>query len=596
MAKARRKSARATAPKAVPVPAATGLRNAEIADLFDETADVLDIQGANPFRVRAYRNAARMLRSYGMEMAVLVAQGADLTQLPAIGADLAARITELVTRGKSPALDQIRKGMPRIALELLKLPGVGPKRARALTEELRIHNLEQLHRAALDHRIRKLPGFGEKGEAAILAALTKKKAKPERMKLAAAAPIAQALTAHLKKAPGIGEVTVAGSFRRGMETVGDLDILATAKSGKPVIAHFTRFPEVAKVLAAGTTRATVVLRAGLQVDLRVVPEESYGAALYYFTGSKAHNIAVRLIAQKKGLKVNEYGVFRGPKRIAGASEEEVFAAVGLPFIPPELRENRGEIEAAKTGTLPILVTLADLKGDLHVHSNYTDGESTIRAMAEAAREAGLSYIAITDHSKKLAMTHGLDVKRLQEQMDEIEALSEEGLGIEILKGIECDILEDGRLDLPDEALARLDLVIGAVHSKFNLSRAEQTERILRAMERPHFSILAHPSGRLMGTRAPYDVDMSRLIRAAKERGCFLELNADPDRLDLTDVYCQEAKAEGVMVSIGSDAHRVQGFDNLKLGVMQARRGWLAKDDILNAQALPALRKLLKRTM
>jgi len=572
------------------------LRNVEIADLFDEIADVLDIEGANPFRVRAYRNAARVLRAYGTEMAELVEKGADLDKVPSIGADLAARIEELVKTGKSPALEKIRKGVPAIALELLKFPGIGPKRARALTEELDIHTIEQLHRAALDHRVRALPGFGAKAEEGILASLAKAKKEPQRVKLATAASYADVLTAYLKRAPGIDQVVVAGSFRRGMETVGDLDILATAKNGRAIIEHFTRFDQIGKVLAAGTTRATVVLRSGLQVDLRVVEDKSYGAALYYFTGSKAHNIAVRLIAQKKGLKINEYGVFRGEKQIAGETELSVFKAVGLPFIPPELRENRGEIEAARKGALPKLVDFDDLKGDLHVHSTYTDGQNTIREMAEAAREAGLSYIAITDHSRRLRMVHGLDPKRLHEEMDEIETLREKNLGIDILKGIECDILEDGKLDLPDDVLGRLDLVIGAVHSKFNLSRTEQTERIVRGMDHPHFTILAHPSGRLMGTREPYDVDMSRIIRAAAERKCFLELNADPDRLDLKDVYCREAKDAGVLIAIGSDSHRTLGFANLKLGVLQARRGWLEKADILNTRPIAALRKLIKRTM
>lgn len=572
------------------------LRNVDIADLFDEIADVLDIEGENPFRIRAYRNAARVLRAYGTEMADLVAKGADLQKVPSIGADLAARIEELVKKGKSPALEKIRKGVPAIALELLKFPGIGPKRARTLTEELDIHTIEQLHRAALDHRIRALPGFGAKAEEAILAALQRKKTGPERVKLAVAASHAQVLTAYLEKAPGIGKVIVAGSFRRGRETVGDLDILATAKNRRAVIEHFTKFDQIAKVVAAGTTRATVMLRSGLQVDLRVVAEKSYGAALYYFTGSKAHNIAVRQIAQKKGLKINEYGVFRGERQIAGATELSVFKSVGLSYIPPELRENAGEIEAARKGALPKLVDFDDIQGDLHVHSTYTDGQNTIREMAEAARKAGLSYIAITDHSRRLRMVHGLDPKRLHAEMDEIETLREKNLGVEILKGIECDILEDGKLDLPDGVLSRLDLVIGAVHSKFNLSRAEQTERILRAMDHPHFTILAHPSGRLMGTREPYDVDMSRIIRAAAKRRCFLELNADPERLDLKDIYCREAKDEGVLIAIGSDSHRIKGFDNFKLGVLQARRGWLEKRDILNTRPIAALRKLLRRTM
>ncbi|MGB8274972.1 MAG: DNA polymerase/3'-5' exonuclease PolX, partial [Alphaproteobacteria bacterium] len=391
-------------------------------------------------------------------------------------------------------------------------------------------------------------------------------------------------------------VAVAGSFRRAQETVGDLDILVTARRGSPVMDRFTAYDEVTEVMAKGPTRATVRLRSGIQVDVRVVPDASFGAALYYFTGSKAHNIAVRGMAQKRGLKINEYGVFKGEKRIAGETEESIFKLLGLDYIPPELRENHGEIEAAKKGTLPRLIEDRDLRGDLHVHTKATDGRSTIREMAEAARELGFEYIAVTEHSKRLAMAKGLDAKRLARQMDEIDKLNEEGLGLAILKGIEVDILEDGTLDLPDAALAGLDLVIGAVHSAFTLSREKQTARILRAMERPHFTILAHPTGRLMPTREPYDVDMARIIRAAKDRGCFLELNAHPERLDLTAVYCQMAKAEGVLVSVNSDAHSAQDFANLRFGIGQARRGWLEKGDVLNTRPLKALRPLLKRTM
>ncbi len=570
------------------------VRNVDIAAIFEQTADALEIQSANPFRVRAYRNAARMLRSHGSEMAELVAQGEKLTELPGIGVDLAERITEIVQTGKCNALEKIQRKIPRFALDLLKLPSIGPRRARTLCEDADIHSLEQLHRAALDHRVRSLPGFGAKVEEAIVAALEKSKREPGRMKLATAASYAEALVAYLQKAPGVKDVTVAGSFRRGRETVGDLDLLATAADGKPVVEHFVAFDQVRDVLASGSTRGTVVLKSGLQVDLRVVPEESYGAALHYFTGSKAHNIATRLLAQKKGLKLSEYGVFRGKKMVAGATEESVYAAVGLPFIPPELREDRGEIDAAKKGALPKLIELKDLKGDLHAHSTLTDGRNTLREMAEAARGRALSYLAMTDHSRRLKMVHGLDVRRLRAQMDAIDKLNGEDIGITVLKGIEVEILEDGSLDLPDEVLARLDIVVGGVHSKFNLSRSEQTQRILRAMEHPHFSVLAHPSGRLMQEREPYDVDMTRIITAAARTGCFLELNAHPERLDLSDVYCRQAKEEGVLISIGSDSHSTDEFANLRFGIQQARRGWLEKKDVLNTRPLAELRRMLKK--
>jgi DNA polymerase (family 10) len=351
---------------------------------------------------------------------------------------------------------------------------------------------------------------------------------------------------------------------------------------------------VKEILAQGTTRASVVLACGLQADLRVVPPESFGAALHYFTGSKAHNIAIRRLGLARGLKINEYGVFRGSRRIAGETEESVYAAVELPYIEPELREEQGEIEAARRDELPRLVTLADLRGDLHAHTVATDGRATLREMALAARARGLQYLAITEHSRRVAMAHGLDPARLARQGDEIERLNLELSGITLLKGIEVDILEDGSLDLPDATLAKLDLVVGAVHSKFNLPRARQTERILAAMERPAFSILAHPTGRLIEERAPYDVDMAAIVRKAKRRGVFLELNAHPDRLDLTDVHCRMAKDEGVPVAVSSDAHAVDGFEMLRYGIGQARRGWLEKDDVLNTRGLAELRRLLRR--
>jgi DNA polymerase (family 10) len=572
------------------------VHNADIADLFEEIADLLEIDGANPFRVRAYRNAARTVRSLAVEVSQMLDRGEKLTDLPGIGEDLAGKIKEIVETGKSPMLDKLHKTLPPALSELLKIPGLGPKRVGMLYHELGIETLDQLHRAAVDGRIRRLPGFGAKTESRILEQITARAAKPERFKLAVAAQYADSLVKYLKATPGVDRVVVAGSFRRASETVGDLDILVTAERSGKVMDRFAAYDEVAEVVAKGPTRSTVVLRSGLQVDVRVVPEESFGAALYYFTGSKAHNIAVRRIGQKRGLKINEYGVFRGEKRIAGQTEEQIFKLLRLHFIPPELRENRGEIEAAAKGELPRLVEESDLKGDLHIHTKYTDGRNTIREMAEAARKRGLDYVAVTEHSKRLGMAKGLDEKRLAKQTEEIDRLNEEGLGITILKGIEVDILEDGRLDLPDKALAKLDLVIGAVHSAFKLSRDKQTERILRAMERPHFTMLAHPSGRLIPTREPYDVDMGRVIRAAKDRGCFLELNAHPERLDLIATHCQMAKGEGVLVSVNSDAHSAQDYANLRFGVGQARRGWLEKADVLNTRTLKQLRPLLARTM
>lgn len=572
------------------------VHNADIAAIFEEIADRLEIQGANPFRIRAYRNAARTVGELSQEARALLDKGEDLTRLPGIGEDLAAKIHEIVTTGRCSLLERLRRELPPAVTELLQIPGLGPKRVKALYHDLEVQTVEQLYRAARDGRIRALPGFGEKTELNILQAVEAHVSQARRFKLAVAAQYAEALAAFLKAIPGVEQVTVAGSFRRMRETVGDLDILVTAKSGSPVMQRFAEYDEVADVLSAGNTRASVVLKSGLQVDLRVVAQESYGAALHYFTGSKAHNIAIRRMAQKRGLKINEYGVFRGDERIAGNDEASVYKSVGLPFIPPELREDRGEIEAAAAGRLPRLVEFSDLRGDLHAHTRATDGHDSLRDMALAAKAMGFEYLAITEHSRRLTVAHGLDPQRLARQCDEIDRLNGELGGITILKGIEVDILEDGQLDLPDAVLGRLDLVVGAVHSRFHLSRARQTERILRAMDHPHFTLLAHPSGRLIEQREPYDVDMLRIIRHAKSRGCFLELNAHPERLDLLDSHCQMAREEGVLVSINSDAHSTFDFANLKYGVGQARRGWLEKDDVLNSRPLATLQRLIHRTM
>jgi DNA polymerase (family 10) len=572
------------------------VHNADITAIFEEIADLLEIQGANTFRIRAYRNAARILGDLPQEARLLVERGDDLTRLPGIGADLAGKINEITTTGHCSLLERLHRELPPAITELLKIPGLGPKRVKTLYHDLDVQTVEQLHRAAQDGRIRALHGFGEKTEQNILQAVEAHASQNRRFKLATAAQYAEALHAFLQAIPGVQQVAVAGSFRRMRETVGDLDILVTAAPDSTVMQRFTAYDEVAEVFSAGETRASILLKCGIQVDLRVVAQQSYGAALHYFTGSKSHNIAIRRIAQLLGLKINEYGVFRGAQRIAGDSEESVYRAVGLPYIPPELREDRGEIEAARAGRLPQLVELSDLRGDLHAHTKATDGHDSLRDMALAAKALGLEYLAITEHSRRLTVAHGLDPLQLARQCDEIDRLNTQLDGITLLKGIEVDILEDGSLDLPDSVLERLDLVVGAVHSRFELSRAKQTERILRAMDHPHFTLLAHPSGRLIERRAPYDMDMLHIIRHAKQRGCFLELNAHPERLDLLDSQCQSAKEEGVLVSINSDAHSTFDFTNLQYGVGQARRGWLEKADVLNTRPLAALRKLLKRTM
>jgi DNA polymerase (family 10) len=569
------------------------VHNADVAVVFEEIANLLEIRNENPFRVRAYRNAARNLQGMAVPVADQLARGEDLTELPGIGADLAARIGEIVTTGRCRLLETLHRQVPHSVTDLLKIRGLGPKRVRTLYQELDVQTLEQLARAARDGRIRALPGFGAKTEQAILDAITQHLTQQPRFKLAVAAQYARPLQAWLERIPGVRQVVVAGSYRRARETVGDLDILVTADRAG-VMQQVVTYDEVSRVLASGPTRATLLLRSGLQVDVRVVEQDCFGAALVYFTGSREHNIALRRLAQERRLRISEYGVFRGTRRTAGKTEASVYRSVGLPWIEPELRENRGELEAARAGKLPQLVTRDDLRGDLHAHTTATDGHNSLREMAAAARAAGLEYLAITEHSRRLTVAHGLDPRRLRRQMQDIDRLNEELDGITLLKGVEVDILEDGRLDLPDEVLGELDLVIGAVHSNFGLSRARQTERILRAMERPYFTILAHPTGRLLETREPYDVDMLRIIRKARERGCFLELNAHPERLDLLDTHCQLARDEGVPVAINSDAHSTQDFANLVYGVGQARRGWLEKRDVLNTRTLRQLQKLLGR--
>ncbi len=572
------------------------VHNADIATVFEEIADLLEIQGENPFRIRAYRNAARTVNELGRDLATLLAGGGELPKLPGIGPDLAGKIKEIAASGTCALLERLHRELPPAITELLKVPGLGPKRVRLLHDSLEVDTVEELRRAGGAGRIRELPGFGEKMEARILEALAARPAAPQRFKLAVAAQYAAALEAWLARVPGVRKVTVAGSYRRMRETVGDLDILVAAAAGSPVMRRFTAYDEVKSVLAQGETRSSVLLKSGLQVDLRLVPPESYGAALHYFTGSKAHNIAIRKLGQARGLKINEYGVFRREERLAGDTEESVFAAVDLPWIPPELREDRGEIEAARRGELPRLVALADLRGDLHSHTKATDGHGSIREMALAAKAAGLSYIAVTEHSRRLTVARGLDPQRLARQIDEIDRLNESLSGITVLKGIEVDILENGGLDLPDSALKGLDLVVGAVHSAFTLPRRRQTDRILRAMNSRYFTVLAHPSARLLGSREEMDLDWLRVVRAAKERGCFLEVNAQPDRLDLDDVHARMAREEGVPVAVSSDAHSTYDFAHLQYGIGQARRAWLEPKDVLNTRSLKELKPLLARTM
>jgi DNA polymerase (family 10) len=571
------------------------IHNQDIGSIFNEMADLLEIEGANPFRVRAYRNAARVVESLSQSLADLVARGEDLTALPGIGQDLAGKIQEIVATGSLAQLRELEAQTPPALSEMMQIAGLGPKRVHLLHEMLGINTPLDLEEAARAGKIKGLKGFGAKTEQQILEGVAHITKEEKRVKLAAAEPLAAALVRHLQGVRGVAEVIVVGSYRRRKETVGDLDILVTGEEDARVMEAFVGYEDVQKVIAQGDTKSSVILRSGLQVDLRVVSPESYGAALHYFTGSKSHNIAVRQLGVKKGLKINEYGVFKGDKREAGATEAEVFQMVDLPYIDPELRENRGEVEAAQAGRLPHLITLKDIRGDLHAHTKATDGRHTMAEMAQAAKERGYEYLAITNHSQRVSMTHGLSAADLAKEIAEIDRLNGKLSGIRLLKAIELDILEDGSLDLPDEILRELDLTVCSVHYNFKLSRTRQTERIIRAMDNPWFNILAHPTGRLINRREPYEVDLERLLQAARERGCFLELDAQPDRLDLADIYCLLAKDRGVKVAINSDAHSTADLALMRFGIDQARRGWLEAGDVLNTRSWPELHQLLKRT-
>jgi len=569
------------------------IQNAEIAALLDQTAELLEIEGANPFRVRAYRRAARTIEGLPQSAACLVAAGRELSELPGIGEDLAGKIAQIIKTGHFAALDALKKELPGELGAIAALPGLGPKRVKRLYDELGVRSIADLRAAVEGGRLRKLKGFGEKIEQKLLAALEKPTAAA-RFKLSATEAEAETLVALLKPAVGDGQVVAAGSYRRRRDTVGDLDILATSRKPASVGDRLVGYDNVAEVLARGPTRTTVVLRSGLQVDLRVVPQESYGAALLYFTGSKAHNIALRGLAIERGWKLNEYGLFDGETRIAGRTEEEIYKKLGLAFIAPELREDRGEVALAGKGKLPHLITLADIRGDLHAHTTWSDGVASISEMAIAAKARGYEYLAITDHSRHVTVAHGLDPGRVSQQIDEIDRVNAGLHGLTLLKGTEVDILADGRLDLPDDVLSRLDVVVAAVHYKFDLPRDEQTNRIIRAMDNPLVSIIAHPTGRLIGEREPYDVDVERLISAAAERGCHLEINAGPDRLDLNDIHAQAAKGAGVRLAISSDAHSTASLGWMRFGVDQARRAWLEAKDVINTRSLAQLKKLLKR--
>jgi DNA polymerase (family 10) len=570
------------------------VHNSEIAAMFDHVADLLEVQDANRFRVRAYRNAADTIRDQSRSVASMVEEGEDLSELPDIGEDLAGKIGEIVRTGHLPLLDELSEDVPEAIVEATRIPGIGPKRARALFETLELGSLDDLKKAAKEGRIAKIEGFGDKTEAKILEELERGDITERRFRLDVAEDFAEPLVAWIREIDGVERAEIAGSYRRRKETVGDLDILAAGEDGGAIIERFTEYDEVEEVVSQGKTRSTVRLRSGLNVDLRVIPDASWGAAMHYFTGSKAHNIEGRRRAQDRDLKLNEYGVFDGVTRVAGATEQEVYGKIGLPWIPPVLRENRGEIEAAEKGELPDLITREDLRGDLHTHTDASDGKNTLREMAEAAQELDYDYLAITDHSRSQTQAGGLSEEELEAQIDKIAELNEDFDGFRLLAGCEVDILEDGSLDFPDDLLAKLDLVVASVHSMFNLDEDAQTKRIIRAMENPCVHIIGHPTGRQIGQRRAFDVDMERLVDAAKGTGCIMELNANPIRLDLKDVHCRMAAEAGVKIAISTDAHSTGGLSDIRYGVDQARRGWLSAADVVNARGWSDLSGMLRR--
>lgn len=569
--------------------------NVEFALIFREISLYLEMQGVQ-FKPRAYEKVAYTLEAMEEPLAEIYQRGGikALREVPGVGEAIAEKIEEIIQTGKLTYYEELRRKTPVDIRALTAIEGVGPKMVKVLYEKLEVKDVSDLERVAQIGKIRGLPHFGEKMEQKILRGIEFLKQGSGRVTLGAALPLILEIHGRLRELSDVDEVEVAGSIRRRKETVGDADILAISSRPEKVMDYFVSMPEVAHVLGKGKTKAMIKLKNGLDVDLRVVPEESFGAALNYFTGSKDHNVALRRIAQEKGLKLNEYGLFRGSQRIAGKTEEEIYKVLGLSFIPPEIREDQGEIEAAKKGEIPDLVGYQDLRGDLQIQTTWTDGANSIEEMAEEARRLGLEYIAITDHTKGLAMTGGSDEKKLLRQMATIEEINRSLKGITVLKGAEVNINKDGSLDIKNEVLAELDVVGIAVHSHFNLPRREMTERIKRAMRNPHADILFHPTGRVIQKREPYDVDMDEIIRTAKETGTVLEVDAYPNRLDLKDEHVRKAIEAGVKLVIDSDAHSVNHMRFLEFGVAQARRGWARKNDILNTLPEKDFIRSLKR--
>ena len=575
------------------------MENTEIAAVLEELGNLLEIQGANPFRIRAYRNAVLTVRGLTRPLAAMVEEGEDLTELPAIGKDMSAHIVELVQTGGLTRLDEVSAEVPRSLVQLVKLDGVGPKKAKKLWESLQVTTVDELEVALKAGRVESLAGFGARSVAKILASIGDFRRYSGRFLLSKVDALIEPLLAHMREAPDVERIEVAGSYRRRKETIGDVDLLVQAELPAPaVMDHFTAFGSVEKVGLAGDTRGSVVLRSGLEVDLRVIPERSFGAALHYFTGSKEHNVAVRQIAQRQGLRVNEWGVFRVPdgvdpddlgkedgERVAGGTESSVFDVLGMGWVPPVLRENRGEVKAALDDALPDLVTLEDIQGDLHMHSTWSDGKASVEEMARACQARGYRYLAMSDHSPALAMVGGITPERAVDQWEEIDRVQGGLDGITIFKSLEVDILRDGSLDMTDEILETLDLVLVSVHSLMEMDRVLMTDRVITAIQHPQVDILAHPTGRLLARREPYQLEMEEVLQAARDLNVAVEINANPNRLDLNDVHAHRAKELGVKVCISTDAHSVQRLDHMSYGVDQAQRAWLNKGDVLNTMTL-----------
>jgi DNA polymerase (family 10) len=570
------------------------MKNKELADLFEKMADILEFKGENPFKISAYRKASRIIGDLTQDIEE-IAESGKLKDIPGIGEGMAQKVVEYLKTGKISKFEEVKKGVPDELIAIMDVPGMGPKTLSMLHKEKGISNFSQLEKALEDGSLLGLFGMGEKKIENIKRGIQLLKQSKGRMNLGLAFPIAKRIVETLRQKTGSKKIEWAGSLRRMKENIGDIDILATGPDKERIIHAFTHLPEVNEVLASGETKASVIAEGGTQIDLRVVEEDSYGAALQYFTGSKGHNIHLRGIAKAKGIKINEYGVFKGNKKIAGKEEKDVYRSLGMDWIEPELREDRGEIEAAQEKRLPKLVQESEIKGDLHVHSKWSDGTSEIEEIAQAAQKRGYQYVAICDHSKSLRIAHGLDESRLMKQIEKIDRINEKLKGFKILKGTEVDILTDGKLDFSEKILEKLDIVVAAVHSGFKQDKGKMTKRIIRALENPFVNMIAHPSGRLLGARNPYEVEMDELMEAAKRYRKALEINAYFERLDLDDVHCRKAKEMGIRVGIGTDAHHLDQMWMMSLGVAVARRGWLETNDVLNTLSLKEILKWCYQT-